>query len=607
MSLAKTIFLALAITFSFNGHASNYCAAIRGNGELIPAHWGALSRIVEHSGLPAKAAGGSSASMTMFLLDGISRNNFYSEDKKIKNLEQALLIKSIYGHLLFLANEDAKVPEIMRFVSNLSALGKSSFIKKLQLALKIARDVPTMMAILGKYGPLLNPEIVKGLKSNFSFHKSQLSEAVSTLGSFDAKTDTNIFFREGIVDFKFVALLLGRVADFYAGHGETKTNQKLKKFVKACAINSAGKLWNEIVENQPECKEIFESALSDYYAPKRKRVRVFGQNNKRSRFKTVREFPNKMIFESIGSGLNALPTTSLLVGTGVDKYKEAKSEYISKEAEGLTPFSIDFNSELRLGYWGANKTLDKIESNLERMYPQDLKSSKFYKLKSGSWFEVLATSPAEPGLANLQEIPSTSGLVRNQQLRITNKRYFAKKFNILPTLSIVPWSNFMTFRKGIISAGGWSDLHPSLVLKAAGCENVMYITRQDGESVFGQQFFIRLIGEIELLPFWKDIPSFNRVGKSDLTLEQEQSTWNRLYNLANPNSSYNLSVEESDLVYCTNWNAYSVFKKQINELIQDAFDAPLFAKNPDVRDEYNFGYDIDGKSEDGFPGCIPRD
>ena len=231
-------------------------------------------------------------------------------------------------------------------------------------------------------------------------------------------------------------------------------------------------------------------------------------------------------------------------------------------------------------------------------------------LEGGTWFEVLGTSPAEPGLSNLTRLPDSQNL---NPRKVINKRYFYKKWGFLPTLSAIGWFNekhpswgVIPFREGILSAGGWSDLHPSLVLKASGCDDVLYVTRQGGESVFGQQIFIRLTGYTDRIRFWRDIRDTNRIGVTDLNYDEKYSPWNKLYNLANPESSYNLSVKVADAVYCTDWDKFFIFKGEVQQTLDDAYTSPLFLKDESRRGEYNFGLDATGRSTDGFPGCIPR-
>ena len=319
-----------------------------------------------------------------------------------------------------------------------------------------------------------------------------------------------------------------------------------------------------------------------------------------------------MVFEKVGSGLNAFPTTAVVVGPAVKRYQESLKIYEQTKGEGVGDFVVDFEKELKYGYWGRTGELTQLATNLERMYPNDTKSNKFMALEGGSWFEVLGTSPAEPGLSNFTRLPDSNNL---DPKRVINKRYFYKKWGLLPTLSAIGWFNeknpswgVIPFREGVYSAGGWSDLHPSLVLKAAGCEDVLYLTRQGGESVFGQQIFIRLTGYTDKIRFWRDIRDINRVGmaQEDLTEEERNSPWNELYNLGNPESSYNLSVKVADAVYCTDWDKFYIFKGEVPQTLADAYSAPLFLKDESRRAEYNFGLETAGRSEDNFPGCIPR-
>jgi hypothetical protein len=98
----------------------------------------------------------------------------------------------------------------------------------------------------------------------------------------------------------------------------------------------------------------------------------------------------------------------------------------------------------------------------------------------------------------------------------------------------------------------------------------------------------------------------NRDGWSDLTEEEKNSPWNRLYNLANPNSSFNLSIKTASAIYCTNWNKYNMFDPaQIDPALTDAWLSPIFVNDQNVAQDYLFGSQIVGKSKDNFPGCKP--
>lgn len=612
MKLSKVILFCATFSTVYSAQAGNYCAGVRGNGELAPAHWSSLARIVENKGMPSTVAGGSSAAITMFLLDSISRNENLSRVEALKQNEQALLLKTLVPHILYLYNEDAKAPEIMKMVGNITGMGDGGFIHKLRSAVKVAKDLPMFMKVLGEYGPLLNPEIAKGLKRNFSFYKGQVAEGLKVFGSFDAEGDKNIFYREGLVDFKYLGFIFGRVADFYAGYGNQKTNIKLTNFLNQCAGPGVGKEWNDLLKSNPECGDSLKLALDSYYdKPLVRFTRGHGRHKRILYRKGKREFPNKMIFSKVGSGIKAFPTTSLVINGAQERYSKLLKTYEEKKAIGTPEFSLDFDTELKYGYWGDSKDLELVGNNLKNLFPEDTKSQKFYPLEGGSWFEVLGTSPAEPGLSNLTRIPDGNSLRAGS---VINKKYFAKFLKIFPTLSAIGWFNeddpsagTVPFREGIYSAGGWSDLHPTLVLKASGCEDIVYVTRQGGESVFGQQIFIRLTGYTDKISFWKDIKAGNRKGWEDLTSEEENSPWNKLYNLKNPNSSFNKSIETANAVYCTNWDKFNVLGGEVNQTQTDAYHAPVFVNSIKDQEDYQFGYSSRGKSEDGFPGCILKD
>ncbi len=617
MKMQHKLLLGLTIFGQINlSMAGNYCAGIRGNGELAPAHWGSMARIIENKGLPESVAGGSSAAITLFLLDGVSRNEIVNKDsEEVKRNKQALMLKSFVPHILYLINEDAKAPRLMKMVGNITGLTEGGFISTLRKAVSIARDLPTFFDVLGEYGPLLNPEIAAGLRRNFSFYKEQIGEAVKVFGEFDAKSDLNIFYRKGLVDFKYLGILFGRFADFYAGYGHDNANEKLDTFLSSCQEVSNGKNWEDIVKTAPECNQLLTAALDSYYGPipgKRKAKR-FG--NKNTYYKDVlleRSFPNRMIFEKVGSGLNAYPTTSIVKGDAAVRYSQKLAEYEAKSGKGFGDFTLDFDTELSYGYWGRTEGLADIEAGLAQKHPDDLKSQKFTALEDGIWFEVLATSPAEPGLSNLQRIPHGP---RVNSSSVINKRYFYKNRFLyiipMPSLTAVEWFNeqnpsrgVIPFREGIYSAGGWSDLHPTLVLDAKGCDDIVYVTRQGGESVFGQQIFIRLTGYTDKISFWEDIGEGNRRGWTDLSEEEANSPWNRLYNLMNPDSSYNRSVKTASAVYCTDWDKFYIFKNEVLPTLKDAYNAPVFVNNTDLSSEYEFGGNPEGKSPDNFPGCI---
>ena len=76
----------------------NYCIALRGNGELQPAHWGALAQTIEKFGIPSAMSGGSSASISMFLLESIAFNRAVeAQSETVQKTSYAFMLKSLVG------------------------------------------------------------------------------------------------------------------------------------------------------------------------------------------------------------------------------------------------------------------------------------------------------------------------------------------------------------------------------------------------------------------------------------------------------------------------------------------------------------------------------
>lgn len=105
--------LSLVVSLNAQAEGEKYCLAIRGNGELAPAHWGAVANVVEKLGLPEKQAGGSSASITMLLLDAIATNGTVRQNPGTAGaMNAALLVKSLEGFADYLAG----TPEFQDFI-----------------------------------------------------------------------------------------------------------------------------------------------------------------------------------------------------------------------------------------------------------------------------------------------------------------------------------------------------------------------------------------------------------------------------------------------------------------------------------------------------------
>ena len=232
------------------------------------------------------------------------------------------------------------------------------------------------------------------------------------------------------------------------------------------------------------------------------------------------------------SALHKVISTSVLEGDAVGAYQTARAAYKSgAHPTGNIPFTPSF-SDIKFGYWGSDADLKTIARN--DLGTNDLKTQKLTSLGNATWRQILQASPAEPGL-----------------------------------------SRFVELADGRISAGGWSDLAPTLVLKNLGCENVIYVQREGDESQFA-----------------------TKIAKH---LGMNEQAWSSLFDLSNPKSAYSISVASAEGVWCTNWNSFG--DTQIGEMALDAYSAPL---------EVRTGFHLDALSpyprtteRTGRPGCTP--
>lgn len=538
----KKIITAAAVTImtASSAFSADYCLGIRGNGDFAPAHWTALSRIIREVGMPTDVSAGSSGTYSAFLLESVAMN----KDLK-NNQEQSKLIETFPVYL----NAFLEVSGANKILSG--EAGVADYLK----------IVP--------YLKILNPQLfsVKGLVGkNF---KISATESIQYLGGFDAVNDDNLFIREGVVDFKMVALsLLGRMGDLYAGNTDEDFKYRMKIFAKQCS---------QFKKLGPLCKAKFSRIAKDY-------LNSSNPENLRS----------KRAFDKLGKKIKSYISTGLILGEGVDRVSKVKKAFRKQSKDHKTivkNMKFDFNKELAFGYFGDAGGLEKINRNLDKR--RDLKSAKFKAIGPANWFEAMAVSPAEPGLSNLQKIPTGTGS-------------FGVSLNSILPIRSLRWTS-LKYRKDMISAGGWSDLHPMQLLKAKGCDKVMYLTRENGESVFAQQLFIRLAGETKKVPFWKDIKKFNREGwnssRPGWSDSAKSSAWHKLYNLGNKESSFSRAIRTADAVYCTDWDRQSL--SELDKMLDNAFAAPTFLK-PGVSEDFRInpvGRDLNAQ---GYPGCVPK-
>lgn len=576
--------LSILWTASSFATAPEYCVGIRGNGENVAAHWAGLGRLVEETGMPIAAAGGSSATISLFFLESVKLNPYINaiSDPLQRRKTQGMLLKTMPAYVSHLL-EFENVISVYEFMQALSA-SQSQISDGMWASLKAAQNYNQVVKGFSRFAPLVNSEMLAGLKSpsTFSFYKKQLMDAINVFGKFDAKSDANLFIRPGLVDFRYFAVWLGTIADFYAGHISADQQAAYREFLDQCSAETYQKSWAD--SSNSVCQSKLRSLVQNYAS------------------RDMKSFAHKRLFEQVGKGLKAFPTTAIVHGDAVIRYKKLLGEFEKGNSkEDFSQFTLNFDTELDYGFWGSSSSeLHRTQQGLQSFVRAgDLKSSKFRALGSASWFEVLSTSPAEPGLANFQRIPM--GVTAEQVVKELQEPAERR------------WKG-LAYRSEL-SAGGWSDLHPTLVLKAAGCEQVVYLTRKNGDSVFGQQVFIRLTGLTEEIPFWtrigeKDstqiegVQGNNRIGFDMKGLPGENTPWDRISNLGNRKSSFNNSIQAADIVYCTDWDSFDVFKGQNASMVEEAYRAPVFLKNSADRIfQVNPAQSTNNPRLD-FPGCL---
>ena len=482
--------------------APRLCAAVRGNGHYIVTHFASLARIVEHYGVVDGIAGGSSGSLTTFVYDSVLANPAVASCGGAKECGDAaraarvsLALKSIEGYGLAVASSEEGVA-----IGNL--VGVAAKLKQEVDARGIAALASTDTASaaaqlrevleIPEVRSLVNPEVLAmlGDAEHLEYNVKEIHTSIATLGAFSVD-DNRLFFRPGVLSWDALALLFGRVADFYAGYGADGDAQAA--WLDACAEASVGKEWAEAaalpMPSGGTCGEAFGKLASDYRAA----ARASGEAPRR-------------LGETIGapSALRKVVSTSVLEGGAVASYEKARAAYLSgAHAAGDVPFDVAFD-DIKFGYWGARADLAALAADGAGF--GDLKTKKMTLLGDATWKEILTASPAEPGLSRFVELPD-----------------------------------------GRISAGGWSDLAPTLVLKNMGCERVVYVTREGDESGFA-----------------------TKIAKH---LGMSEAEWQKLYDLGDAQSSYNVSLESADAVWCTSWNSFGDLQQR--EMAADSWRAPL--------------------------------
>lgn len=559
---------------------NNYCIALRGNGELIPAHWGALAHTIETFGTPSAMAGGSSASISTFLVDNIFKNPILqsNKDSKSKAIQAAFLIKSIEGYFYARLNQ----PEWKSFVQVVKGTTnkETSLLKKLDSLLenlsftRILQVRSVLIQIKESkvfYGPAIE-KLFNQLRKIRSFsdwelfkeYSKQARISISLIGKFDANHDANLLIRDGVINFSAMSEVYSGIASFYSLYKASPLIQKrFSNYLQMCSLNSVGHTWQEITKKNPFCQTALELLTVEYFKEA-----------------TYPKMLTDIIEMPMGRGLDVIVTAGFVRGDSIEILQNAKVEFEKTFSESAGDVRLN-ESDIYFGYAGTQSRLDHIQRVFEQKdleISQIDKSQRFLPMGHTTWRQALAFSANEPGLG--------------------------------------AFTSYNHHAEAMLSIGGWSDLHPTLILKASGCEKVVYLTRLGGDTFFGQGLAKRVFN-FDNIP-WDDLdtsePNFskNLVLNNNGRPEDQTSLWSLMYNLANPKSSYAYSLAQADAVVCTDWNAFDV-TKQYQELITEAYHAPIY--NPGRLSTYNLKTTKFLTSTDNtidpakgyykYSGCIP--
>jgi hypothetical protein len=546
-SLLRLILISL-FAFPIHASAAEYCMGVRGNGDSEPAHWGAMARTVEQLGLPKVMAGGSSATYSMFLLESMASNPLIKgQSVEIQKERSSLMLKSLLGFMSEVRSTKSWHDMTSLFeTANKAKVG--SILKKLGTALNIknwllARKVLKQGTELGFIDSHFAAPLFQAIKDRnltmAKFYVQQMGETLTVLGRFDAARDQNLFFRNGLVNFEKVAVTFGRIAGFYAGQNQNRfVKHYWQQFMNDCADQSVGKTWTELIAKHPYCKTLFHAAFAFHFESEDKNLHLENRQP--------------------GFAIPVLASNTVLIGTAAQEAMDGLTKYHQQSStEYGKGFSLSNPEDVKFAYWGSTQALARVQSRIDRT---DEKSRRFFPLGPASWKTILTYSPAEPGL-----------------------------------------SPFTRMNEKMVSVGGWSDLHPVQVLKAYGCNNIVYLTREGGESLFAQGVAKRLM---KLERDWDLLDNvtpgkmernseLNKVGDpSDMS-----SKWSQLYNLGNPQSSIKRALGAASAILCTNWNIYPVREKLV-ELVETSYRSSFYVPE-------NSSLDLKPRLSLPVAGCTP--
>lgn len=426
---------------NIDGNKLPVCAGIRGNGPRLFAHFPALARVVEALGPIHGVSGGSSGTVTSFLLESIEGNRLVREcGNTCCSLEEQV------ARISFLLKSTQALPEESNLAVQgalkrvMQQIGQENILQRLQSDDSAIQQqaLEDLLTILTNQTPanLINPEVIDLLVNKSTdpiFHAKDILSASS--GDFQISNDPLVFIRPYLLNFKGAAEWLDVIASFYRGL-EPIDADALESLLDACALKSLKLKWNEIEalsftdgttcsedsapSKETTCGEAFAALYQDFVA------------------KRDSSSPRR-VDDKLGETLQTLITTSVLSGDGYSLWEQSIVDY--EQMKLPVNFNASF-TDIDFGYFGDRKSLRRVSKQLPKLF-DDAKSEQFLSLGETTWKEALIRSPAEPSLSR--------GVLINDK-----------------------W----------LSLGGWTDPVPAQVLTAMGCDKIVLINRPKGTGTF---------------------------------------------------------------------------------------------------------------------------
>lgn len=403
------------------------CVGLRGNGPRVFAHFGALARIAESTGPVECAAGGSSGSITAFLVESTLANPLLTDcggracstDETAQR--QALLFRTMGG-----LTEVGVFGEIRQLLEVVDAIDRFAVGDLLASGLLSLFGVALLTSILDQAGRLISDELGEAIRTS----PDPVATAVDIVGGLARAVtfqpvDGASFVRPGPIDFAELGELIGRAGGFYAGY-DPVDSAAMGTWLDECAPATVGLTF-------AQSRDVVAGSSSRSCADRF--VDLYGAY--RAASLATPDAPDRLA-DPIGEYAPVLASTGVLTGAAVTEWESARERY--RLAELPVEFTPDFD-DVAFGVFGAEDDLARVEAVLASA--GDLGAAKTVPLYRATWREILGSSPAEPGLS-----------------------------------AGVPLSN------GMVSVGGWADPLRVQVADALGADPVIAVNRRDGLGAF---------------------------------------------------------------------------------------------------------------------------